>query len=98
MFIELTKKLKPMENEKFLLAVSGGLDSMALFHIFLHFKKNFSFQFAVAHFHHGPHSESSLLKFRFEAHKLIQEECEKNPKTPKPLRQIMNYLRSKARN
>lgn len=75
--IELTKNLKSLKDEKFLLAVSGGLDSMALFHIFCHFQKHFAFNFKVAYFHHGPCEDQQQLDFRFNAYHLVAQECEK---------------------
>ena len=75
--IELTKTLKPYFKDRFVLAISGGLDSMALFHLFLHFRKNFNVNFSVMHFHHGPSSDKDLQNFRFKIHALVQSECEK---------------------
>ena len=72
--IKLTAKLRPLQDQRFLLAVSGGLDSMALLGLFLHFRKNFHFQFAVAHFHHGPGS-SQQIDFRNQAKTLVEASC-----------------------
>jgi tRNA(Ile)-lysidine synthase len=75
---ELTYDLKPYSQDRFLLAVSGGLDSMALFSLFLHFKKHFSFDFAVAHFHHGPHEVPSIQDYRFQAAHFVKKACDQH--------------------
>lgn len=47
------------ENESLLLAVSGGLDSMAMLHFFQRYsQKKFNTEFAVAHFEHQIHPQS----------------------------------------
>ncbi len=76
--IELTKKLKPFSQDRFLLAVSGGLDSVALFYVFLHFREHFNFQFSVAHFHHGPDSNNEQELFRFQAFEFVNNLCKDN--------------------
>ena len=73
----LTKKLKPYQKKRHLLAVSGGLDSTALFHIYLHFRKHFNFDFAVAHYHHGPSEDPFQNDFRFNAFELVKFHCKK---------------------
>lgn len=40
------------EKSKLLLAVSGGVDSITLFDIFLHLKEDYNFDLAVIHFNH----------------------------------------------
>ena len=42
-----------VERDKILLAVSGGLDSVALLHIFSQLKSILKLELAVAHVHHG---------------------------------------------
>ena len=73
--IELTKELRPFAGKKCLLAVSGGLDSMSLFHMFLHLRQHFDFQFSVAYYHHGPSPSAEQLSFRFKAWSLVRQEC-----------------------
>lgn len=75
--IELTKKLKPYSEKNFLLAVSGGLDSMALLYLFVHFREHFGFQFSVSYFHHGNSKDSDQTEFRKRAFGFVKEECEK---------------------
>ncbi len=72
---QVTKILKPHGHKKFLVGVSGGLDSMALFYLFLHFRKHFQFDFEVAHFHHGPSDNAESLAFRFKAHEFVAQAC-----------------------
>ncbi len=73
--LELTKKLRPYQQDRFVLAVSGGRDSMALLSLFLHFRQHFGFQFGVAHFHHGPSEDQRQLEFRGQAYQVVLEEC-----------------------
>lgn len=77
LLLELTKKLKPYGQDPFLLALSGGLDSMALFYIFLHFRKHFNFDFAVAHFHHGPSDNIDQQNFRWQAYEFVKAQCQR---------------------
>ncbi len=76
LLIELTKKLRPFQDEAFVLGVSGGLDSMALLQIFLHFRKHFGFQFSVAHFHHGPSLDADQLNYRNQCFEFVRSQCE----------------------
>lgn len=48
-----------LANKRLLLALSGGPDSMALFHLLLENRRRFSISFAVAHVDHQWRSESS---------------------------------------
>ncbi len=74
---KLTGKLKPYLKKRHLLAVSGGLDSMALLHIYLHFRKHFDLDFAVAHYHHGPSEDPFQEDFRANACEFIKSHCQK---------------------
>jgi len=47
------KVFKPLGEARVLLAVSGGLDSMALLHLCAQIRHKVSVQFIVAHVHHG---------------------------------------------
>lgn len=75
LLLEITKSLKDKRDKKFLLAMSAGLDSMALFHIFLHFRQNFQVQFSVCNFHHGPSDDSLTLDYRFNAYEKLKDLC-----------------------
>lgn len=72
---QVTKKITPLKKEKFLLAISGGLDSTALFYVFDHLKKHFQLSFSVAYFHHGPSSNVLQLDYRFKAFKVVEKLC-----------------------
>jgi len=60
-----------IENEKphFLLAVSGGIDSMVLLKFFQ--KNNESYKFSVAHVNHNYHSDAKKMEY------LVQDQCAK---------------------
>jgi tRNA(Ile)-lysidine synthase len=73
LLIDISKKLKSFKKDNFLLALSGGLDSISLFYIFLHLKQNFAFNFSVVHFHHGFCEDPLLLDFRFNAYELVKK-------------------------
>lgn len=75
LLLELTKDLKGLSEKRFLLAVSGGLDSMALLEVFCHFKKNYGFDVSVAHVHHGPASDWEQSRFRLNALTHVQAIC-----------------------
>lgn len=49
---------KNQQNQTFLLAVSGGIDSLAMLAIFAACQKHFGYQLRVAHFNHGIREES----------------------------------------
>jgi tRNA(Ile)-lysidine synthase len=72
--VSLYKILKEKRDKKFLLAVSGGMDSMALFFIFKELAKKLSFQFSVAHIHHGPASDSLQRAFRDGARSFVKKQ------------------------
>ena len=66
------------ENKRFLLAVSGGTDSMALLPLFKEFEQKFACQVAVATVHHGTGGVSDSQKnFRFKSIDHVQVVCKK---------------------
>ena len=71
---ELVKILPYHHNSSFLLAVSGGVDSMVLLYLFQNFKKNhFNLYFEVAHINYKLRNEDSDLD-----QKLVENFCKKN--------------------
>ena len=77
LLLRLTKDLKPLSEDKFLLGVSGGLDSMALLIIFCHFRKHFGFSFSVVNIHHGPSDNQTVLDYRFNSWNFVKEVCQR---------------------
>lgn len=78
-------KLKPLEfdifrrlhrysHTRWLVAVSGGHDSMALLQLLLNLRSRLSVTIAVAHIHHGPTSQGQL-RARDEARNLVRKVC-----------------------
>lgn len=74
----LTPIFKPVMGDHHLLAVSGGRDSMALFHLYLHFRKYFGLNFSVLHFHHGPSANPLTLDYRFNAYDFVSYQCKQH--------------------
>ncbi len=60
-----------LSQYKFVLAISGGVDSVAMFGIFTALKKKYNLDFIVAHFNHKIRLESENEKI------LVQELCQK---------------------
>ena len=48
---------------------------MALAHVFLHFRKHFSFEFSIIHIHHGPTSHEQQMAFRNQTLEFVQKFC-----------------------
>ena len=74
--IALHKFLQPFKKESFLLGVSGGLDSMALFYSFLEMSRKWKMTWAVAYVHHGSGSPD-VVSYRKQAYEVVKEECDK---------------------
>lgn len=75
--------LKPFQEEKalprrWLLAVSGGCDSMVLAELTLRWSRYLGVEFAVAHVHHGLSKSNSQREFRANARSLVERWCDKN--------------------
>ncbi|MFK8138424.1 MAG: tRNA lysidine(34) synthetase TilS [Bdellovibrionales bacterium] len=69
------KKVSSFDSKDFLLSVSGGLDSMALLHIFIKMQSRLKFPIRVASVHHGSCSDSTMNIYRDESIKLVREVC-----------------------
>ena len=71
---ELVKILPYHHNSSFLLAVSGGVDSMVLLYLFQNLKKNhFNLHFEVSHINYKLRNEDSDLD-----QKLVENFCKNN--------------------
>ncbi|MFZ3229174.1 MAG: tRNA lysidine(34) synthetase TilS [Pseudobdellovibrio sp.] len=71
---QIWKMLKLYEldaHEKFILAISGGVDSMALLHVMVQLKPHA--QFKVAYFHHGISNDLVQTNYRNECKELIRD-------------------------
>ena len=55
-YMEQYKMLK--EQDRVVLGVSGGADSVALFHIFVQLQKRYQLRLFVVHVHHGIREEA----------------------------------------
>ncbi len=55
------KKAGLQDKESYLIAVSGGLDSVALLHLVLRLKPKAKIR--VVHYHHGPSQEPAQQKY-----------------------------------
>ncbi len=69
------KKLKIRPQQKYLLGISGGLDSVALLHVFWRISQKLSLSFAVAHVHHGKRGSREQVAFRDQAQRLVEARC-----------------------
>ncbi len=69
--------LPESSRRSFLLAVSGGLDSMALLYAFVELRKRVALELSVAHIHHGG-GDPSTVRFRNQSHDMVREFCAKN--------------------
>lgn len=61
------------QKPAYFLAVSGGLDSMALLHLMLRLRPKS--QFTVAYYHHGPANDPQQTDFRNDCLQLIKNYC-----------------------
>lgn len=64
--------------QKFLIAVSGGADSMACVLLFKQFQLMFKYDFRVAHIHHGLSGSKESVDYRFKALDFVKNFCEHN--------------------
>ena len=62
-------------SRRFLLAVSGGTDSVALMPLFREFQTRFACEVLVAHVHHGSEGAEAQVRFRHKAQVLVEDFC-----------------------
>lgn len=75
--VELYKFLSRIPKKPFLLAVSGGIDSIAMLYAFIEMKKRMDIDVRVAHVHHG-RGEPEVVSFRNQSFELVKETSEKH--------------------
>ena len=68
--------LKPLRGKKFLLAVSGGRDSMALLKVFEALAPKLQIQFTVGHVHHGASDNKNQFTFRNRCFEYLKKHCQ----------------------
>jgi tRNA(Ile)-lysidine synthase len=73
----LLARLKDLKGQSFLLAVSGGLDSVALLMAFHKLRIRLQARLAVASVDHGPSSHPSVALYRAEARRFVQKTVER---------------------
>ncbi len=64
-----------MQGRRFLLAVSGGMDSMVLFELFHQVASSLKISFSVAYVHHGPSDSVDQENYRNLCQQLVQDQC-----------------------
>jgi tRNA(Ile)-lysidine synthase len=74
---ELSREIKDFASGKFLLAVSGGLDSMALLSFFLWCRERWEWPFSVAHYHHGLTGDPQTDDYRTNAQDFVSHHCQR---------------------
>jgi len=73
----LSKPLRPFLKDHFLLAVSGGMDSVALLGLFLELRRIFEIQITVTHIHHGHSENIDVLTYRNQALREVKNLCKR---------------------
>jgi len=64
-----------LQNQKLLIAVSGGRDSIALLHLLWRLQNWHRAEIEVCHVHHGPTENQLQRRFRDEAQELVRKTC-----------------------
>lgn len=88
--VKLKKNLLPLErhlatffarqsinNVSVLVAVSGGMDSMALLHGLSQIAPLFRLKIVVGHVHHGKHKNPGVVRFRNQASQFVADEADR---------------------
>ncbi len=74
---KIWKKLEKLSEQHFLLAVSGGRDSIVLLYVFAEIQKVKNIKVTAAHIFHGPSTDSKQLAFRNDAQDFVKDLCQK---------------------
>jgi tRNA(Ile)-lysidine synthase len=74
---QLLKQIKAydFQTKEFFLAVSGGMDSIVLLHLFLSLRKILPVSAKVMHVHHGGSENNEQLAFRNQALSFVKSTC-----------------------
>ncbi len=75
---KVIKALKPVKGRVWLLAISGGVDSMVLAEILWRWRGLLKVELIVAHVHHGLGRSAKQNRFRHRAQTLVRSWCEKH--------------------
>ena len=67
------KRDLPKESRHLILAVSAGLDSLALVYFFLRTQRSHKLSFSILHVHHGPSHDPVLSKYRDQAQQVAED-------------------------
>jgi tRNA(Ile)-lysidine synthase len=68
-------KMRISANEKWLVAVSGGVDSIVLIELLRRWRKWLKADFTVAHVHHGLGKSGGQNRYRADAQRLVKDYC-----------------------
>ncbi len=71
-------KQKIPANSCWVVASSGGLDSVVLMNLALQLRGALGFSFRVAHFHHGDSTHKQTRLYRAKARRALEQWCKKN--------------------
>jgi tRNA(Ile)-lysidine synthase len=71
-------KMRISANEKWLVAVSGGVDSIVLIELLRRWQKWLKAEFVVAHVHHGLAKSLRQNRYRAGAQRLVKEYCSRH--------------------
>lgn len=76
--VQVHRFLSPHRGKNFLLAISGGLDSMALLKAYRSLADKLALNFSVVHVHHGMSEDQQQLAFRNKAFLFLKKYCEQH--------------------
>src|SRR4051812_32149686 len=73
---KIVQPLKPFGGKIWLLAVSGGVDSLALAEVLFRWSRLLKIQLRVGHVHHGLGASGMQKRYRLRAQKTVAAWCE----------------------